>query len=225
MKTRIFKHKTTLLSAIMLVVILFASCEKNKLETEVFEQQETIQKRNRDIYFGEPSNTLKRQDFVGFAGVFEVRDIKVFLNNNVPQEWMVPTQNAINQWNSSSPGISMSRTTNRGEADIVISGEAEVGFDFSPAGADFPEVAGGAVGAFVTINLNYNPATNGPLSNGRRFLVMTHELGHNIGFQHSDQGRVSFMRNGFLPGDDNWAGMTQQDRNAITAQFPDIAAR
>ncbi|QKX05430.1 hypothetical protein HN014_11055 [Aquimarina sp. TRL1] len=54
---------------------------------------------------------------------------------------------------------------------------------------------------------------------------MTHELAHTIGFQHSDQSQIYFMKNGGIKRAYNWTGMRLQDKAAITAQFPDVTAR
>ncbi|WP_103867347.1 matrixin family metalloprotease [Aquimarina sp. I32.4] len=197
--------------AVLGFATLFISCEKEAPET--FEQQETVQKQTRDIYLNTSGeNTSKGRVFVGVAGQEFLRDIKIFYNQ-VPQEWIAPTNRALGEWSSINNFLNMRRVLSRANADIVISGEAEIGLDRSPAGADFPDVANGPVGRFVTINLNYDNL-DPVLTPNLRYYIMIHELGHNLGLQH--YGPVSFMAPNVTEANENWGGISPRDANAIS---------
>ncbi len=220
MKKTFLKNASRLLMLTALSTItLFTSCEKEGLET--FDQQEITSKQTRDTYLNTPYDQInsKGQVPVGVAGENFLRDIKIFYNQ-VPQEWIAPTNRALTEWSSINNFLNMRRVFSRANADIVISGEAEIGFDFSPAGADFPDVANGPVGKFVTINLNYTNL-DPVLTPNLRYYIMVHELGHNLGLTHSDP--ISFMAPNVTEANENWGGISARDANTINGMlFPNV---
>ncbi|WP_438712759.1 matrixin family metalloprotease [Aquimarina muelleri] len=139
--------------------------------------------------------------------------MKIFYNQ-VPQEWVTPTNRALAEWSSFNNLLNMRRVFYRADADIVISGEAEIGLNSSPAGADFPDVANGSVGKFVTINLNYDDNQNLALTPNLRYYIMTHELGHNLGLTHFDP--IGFMAPNFTEVHENWGGISPTEANTIS---------
>ncbi len=108
------------------------------------------------------------------------RDIKYYIESSVPSNLINPIIWAAYHWYWSSSNISIGRTFNRYEADIII------GTWYNPnevawARAALPDGRGN-VGSWMRINTAKNHGNN-----ASTMALYIHEFGHNLGFLHSDQ--------------------------------------
>ncbi len=109
------------------------------------------------------------------------KSIYYYMESNFPQNYKTPFSWAAWHWTVKSSNISIRRTYTKSQADIVLST-----FDDSNTGA-YARAGGptgnGNVGTYLNINVDKDHVS---LSNADRMVLMIHELGHNLGFHHSD---------------------------------------
>lgn len=106
-------------------------------------------------------------------------------NYEVPQEWLFATVNAISAWNSLNGGIRfiIDKTKPYDASILVVYGEINGDAHDVVAKALYP-TSSGKPGDVIVINAGYT----GSLSANERTQAMIHELGHCIGFMHTDSG-------------------------------------
>jgi hypothetical protein len=123
--------------------------------------------------------TQRRYDFIlnatAAAGITIYADASV-----VPTAWQTAIDQAINNWNSTDCLIKVSRAGSAAGASIVFSSYTDPNTS-TIAFASFPNAAGNA-GPTVSINLYYST-----LSASQKQFAITHELGHCLGFMHTNQ--------------------------------------
>jgi hypothetical protein len=150
-----------------------------------------------------------------------VFNIKYFLEASTPAEWRPHITQAIAEWNAvGSSKIRLSETTNSSIANIRVNSMFE---DANwVARAELP-YADGTPGHVLTINTKFNG-----MSASEKLFAMVHEMGHNIGFLHTNQtdGAIipgtpetdpnSVMNSFVLP----WNGFTNYDRIALRQLYP-----
>ncbi len=111
----------------------------------------------------------------------ESNNVTYFIESNFPSYYIGALDWASYYWRISSPNIDIRRTFNRSEADIICSAYFDRN-DVAYARAQLPQ-GSGRVGSFLRVNTNFSNE-----SNPRAALVlMMHELGHNLGFEHADK--------------------------------------
>ena len=103
------------------------------------------------------------------------------MESNFPQNYRTPFGWAAWHWTAISTNIDIRRTYTRSQADIVLSTFNE------PNSGAFARAGGpsgnGNVGTYVNINIAKNHAST---SSAEKMVLMIHELGHTLGFHHSD---------------------------------------
>lgn len=108
-------------------------------------------------------------------------DVKIRLANNIPKSWKRAINRAIRKWNNINGTRLAMRKVSNGE-DIYIR-MATSGDNLSSntiARAEFPD-AGGNAGDLIRINSSFNS-----LSSSKKLFTITHEIGHCIGFRHTN---------------------------------------
>lgn len=136
-----------------------------------------------------------------YAYLSRVKDIKIYINSSVSSNgWSDAVEEAIYEWNNISDfcAVNMSATTSSSDADIVIS----TIYEDSEVVAQAEVCVDGSIGSTIEINTYYNYYSNSYKKN-----VIAHELGHNIGFAHSN-GVSSFTSPLLIDGTSNISNNT-----------------
>jgi hypothetical protein len=105
--------------------------------------------------------------------------VTYYIDSTFPQDYKNELRWSFYYWNKTSPNINCSETTVRANADIICAGAFLNGL--SNAVASLPN-GNGNVGRKITSNKS-NPMNDG----GSRLVVYMHEIGHVLGYNHSDQ--------------------------------------
>jgi hypothetical protein len=153
-----------------------------------------------------------------------VFNIKYFLEASVPGEWRPSITQAINEWNNvGGAKVRFSEVGSLSQANIRINSMFEDANWVARAELPYPD---GTPGHVLTINTKFNG-----MSTGEKLFTMVHEMGHNIGFLHTNQtdGALipgtpetdpnSVMNSFVLP----WNGFTNYDRIALRQLYPSSA--
>ena len=163
------------------------------------------------------------------VAALKVDELRVLIQGGVNAVWTNATRAALGHWTTiSGSSIVMVEAT---PADIVVSTAEVPGNPI--AQASFP-TSGGNPGGTITIDLSYAGWGN----HSQRVYVMVHELGHTIGFRHTNwQGRENQYPNGanLIPGTPetdaasvmngatggtSWSGFSTDDRTAARTLYP-----
>jgi|GEM_PF-2484923 len=167
-------------------------------------------------------NTPTVQHYFGsfFVHSNYISNIKVYIRAGVPQDWRTAIHEAISNWNNTLTRVRFVFSS-YADADIRINGDNDGG-NGTVASAYLP-------GMFFTpgseININYHYST---LSASQKVFAITHELGHTIGFKHTDQTDGNYI-NGTPTSDPNsvmnstvlsWSGFTSGDITAVNIVYP-----
>jgi hypothetical protein len=148
-------------------------------------------------------------------------NVKLYIDPAVPAAWVTAVQGAVANWNAvNGTGIGMSIVSTQSASNTRIF----MGFESSNwiARAYLP-ASNGRPGVSVEINSNYNS-----LPASQKLFAITHELGHTIGFYHTNQTTGIFIpgtpsvdansvMNSFVL---NWAGFTAGDILATQILYP-----
>ena len=169
-------------------------------------------------------------------------NITVYADATVPADWVASVDNAIANWNSSGSSIHMTRvtsngttttttngkgrkktttTTTTGAADIVVTTTYDAATS-AVATTYYPSYSG-LPGRQFTINTFYNS-----LGIANKIFASTHELGHAIGFTHTDgsygtiipgtpQYEAGSIMNSIVS---SWVTFTQNDLLAVRTLYP-----
>jgi hypothetical protein len=153
-----------------------------------------------------------------------VYNIKYFLETSVPNEWKPSITQAIAEWNAvGGAKVRLSEVTTASQANIRVNSMYDT--QNWVARAELP-YSDGSPGHVLTINTRFNT-----MSSGEKLFAMVHEMGHNIGFLHTNQtdGTLipgtpetdpnSVMNSFVLP----WNGFTNYDRVALRQLYPSAA--
>ncbi len=109
------------------------------------------------------------------------KSIYYYMESDFPQNYRTPFAWAAWHWTAVSTNISIRRTYTKSQADVVLST-----FDDSTTGA-YARAGGptgdGNVGTYLNINIAKNHTSS---SSADKMVLMLHELGHTLGFHHSD---------------------------------------
>jgi hypothetical protein len=107
-----------------------------------------------------------------------IASIKFRFDSNVPQAWKDATQFAFDRWNAISGSAITMYEVSTGE-DIFVTYK-RLRSRSTIASASFPDGAG-RVGSTITIN-----TSNDGMATTYKNFTMTHEIGHCIGFRHTN---------------------------------------
>jgi hypothetical protein len=168
-------------------------------------------------------------------------NISIYADNTVPADWISALDLAIANWNSTNSHVVMKRvtaittttTTGRGKKKTTTTTTTPPAYNIlvttlydastSMVAQAFLPYSNGTVGNEVDINTYYNY-----LSSSYKTFTLTHELGHSIGFTHTDgtYGNLipgtpetdpnSVMNSFVLP----WNGFTSYDVLAVNTIYP-----
>lgn len=154
-------------------------------------------------------------------------DVKLYIDPAIPADWQTAIQGAVDNWNSIISGLGMSIVSTPAQAHTrIFMGYADADWI---ARAYLP-TSNGRPGVSVEINSKYNS-----LDASRKLFTITHELGHTVGFRHTDQNLGIFITSGtpWIPDppavDPNsvmnsvvlpWNGFTTGDVRATQILFP-----
>ncbi len=150
-----------------------------------------------------------------------VTNIDYFIPATVPADWKTALQAGIVNWNAvNGTKLFLREVTSSSAADVTVT--LDYANDTWIARGALP-ASSGRPGTMVIINTKYNY-----LSAGYKEFAITHELGHNIGFLHTDQTSGVFI-NGTPTTDAKsvmnsvampWAGFTAGDIKAVQILYP-----
>jgi hypothetical protein len=104
-------------------------------------------------------------------------NIRIRITSGVPSAWVTATRQAIANWNASGSNVQMTEVSSGENMTIYYQ---NLGNPQAIAQAEFPS-SSGQVGYRVRINTNF-----ASLSASRKEFTMTHEIGHCIGFRHTN---------------------------------------
>lgn len=148
-------------------------------------------------------------------------NVKLYIDPAVPAAWVSAVQGAVANWNAvSNSGIGMSIVSSQSASNTRVF----MGFENASwiARAYLPS-SNGRPGVSVEINSNYNS-----LPASQKLFAITHELGHTIGFYHTNQTTgthipgtptvdANSVMNSFVL---NWNGFTSGDVLATQILYP-----
>lgn len=191
------------------------------LEKDIIIKREDVAARMKiESAFNGPQTEHWRHNYL-VSGTYN-SDIKIVLDLDVPLGWVLAIQNAVANWNNmNGTRIGMSFTANYSMSNTRIlmgtyNGESWI------ARALLPTVDG-KPGLTIEINHYYDT-----LENSEKEFAITHELGHIIGFRHTNQSNgifipgtavsdpLSVMNATVLP----WNGFTTGDIQATQILYP-----
>jgi hypothetical protein len=113
--------------------------------------------------------------------------ITYFINKSqVPANYVNPIGWATYYWSIASKNINFREVSSASQADIVFTSGTAPSGSSAQARANFPS-GNGNVGNIVQIFTNQNQ----PSDNNVRIVLMIHELGHSLGYEHSNANRSS----------------------------------
>ncbi|SDD54734.1 Dual-action HEIGH metallo-peptidase [Dyadobacter soli] len=155
------------------------------------------------------------------------RNIRVFMQPDVPLEWVTAIREAIRQWNLMwGTKINFVEVSDYNSANISIRTTFEPNSDYI-ARAQFP-YTDRRPGNPIVINTRYNT-----LPAKTKLTAIAHEMGHTIGLMHTDQvtpGQSEKPVPGTPLSDplsvmnsvvQTWTGFTGGDVKAVQAMYPD----
>jgi hypothetical protein len=191
---------------------------------------------------GSTVNGENQRVYMYTASLYNVANISIYADNTVPADWITALDQAIANWNSTNSHVVMKRvtattqtiTTGKGKkkkktttTTILPSYNIFVSTLYNSSTSMVAEAflpySNGMVGNEVHINTYYTY-----LNSSYKTFALTHELGHSIGFTHTDgtYGNLiagtpatdpnSVMNSIVLP----WNGYTPYDITAVNTVYP-----
>lgn len=210
MKTQLDPFRFT--SATLLAISLLSSCqldegmedlERRKLDEatrsildlgfpeESIQEFEDFYLVEEDIIFPKklgPGDERSKQAYVttGLVDHGQVNDITVRIDASIPttgvDNWWLEVQQAIVDWNNIGNSRLRFTYTIDPTADITVRSDFGALPDNTIAAASWP--SGGMAGVEIRVNLDFN--SNATIPTGQKRYNMVHELGHTIGFRHTN---------------------------------------
>lgn len=195
--------------------------------------------KNLDVYFNGDSK-LKQAQYTSLVTNTNAQNITVFVDPSIPtsgtDNWRDAVQAAISEWNNAGSAVRMTYTTST-PADIVISSDLNTLSNPVLAQGSFP--SGGKPGPSIIINLDFYGDYQ--LSASQKKYNMVHELGHCLGFRHTNwrqQGEATAATiagtpnstdnpdpNSIMNGGtalNSWNGFSAYDIVAVKALYPAV---
>lgn len=196
--------------------------------------------KNTEISPGSPRGTGQRV-YMYTVTPTNVANIAIYADNTVPADWLASLDEAIVNWNNTNSHVFMKRvfattttvTTGKGKKKTTTTVTVPPAYNIivktmndastSIVAQAYLPYWDGRVGNEVDINTYYNY-----LSGSYKTFALTHELGHSIGFTHTDgtYGNLvpgtpetdpnSVMNSFVLP----WNGFTYYDITAVNTIYP-----
>jgi len=168
-------------------------------------------------------------------------NIAIYADNTVPSDWITALDEAVSNWNSTNSHVFMKRvtattttvTSGKGKKKTTTTTTVPPAYNIivrtlndpttSMVAQAYMPYSNGSVGNEVDINTYYNY-----LSSSYKTFALTHELGHSIGFTHTD-GTYGNLIAGTPETDPNsvmnafvlpWNGFSNYDITAVTTIYP-----
>jgi hypothetical protein len=169
-----------------------------------------------------------------------VASINIYADNTVPADWLAALDQAIANWNNTNSHVYMKRvsgttttTSGKGKKKTTTTSTTPPSYNIlvttlydastSMVAQAYMPYYNGTVGNEVDINTYYSY-----LSSSYKTFALTHELGHSIGFTHTD-GTYGDLIPGTPETDPNsvmnsfvlpWNGFTPYDLTAVQTIYP-----
>lgn len=144
----------------------------------------SLRKDALDSYF-EKNTTLKQARTSNLVSADNVSNITVYIHSSMPtsgdDNWRPAIQSAISKWNATQSNVNITLSQNS-NADIVIRSDGGTQEDETIAIAEFPSY--GSPGYRIRVNLD--AVNNKVFSSAQKILTMVHEIGHTLGFRHTN---------------------------------------
>jgi hypothetical protein len=147
--------------------------------------------------------------------------IKVYADASLPAVWLTALDRSIANWNAAGSYIKMTRVTSNVTGAILVKA-ANTGATGIIATTYYPDYNSNP-GKSCTINTNYSY-----ISSGQQVFAITHELGHALGFGHTNSTYGSLVPGS--PNSDgqsimnsvclNWSAFTTYDLLAVRTIYP-----
>ncbi|MEI6947236.1 M57 family metalloprotease [Paraflavisolibacter sp. H34] len=146
--------------------------------------------------------------------------IRIYVDASVPGAWKRALEDAIEHWNDAGSMVKMKRVWSASTATTIVS--ATYAQSSTIASAAYPDYYGNP-GRRITINTYQNSLTS-----SKKVFAITHELGHTIGFAHTN-GTAGELVEGTPQLDPNsvmnsvvrsWDGFTKNDLKAVRTIYP-----
>lgn len=164
--------------------------------------------------------------------VTSTKVVLVSVPNNIPSIWIKALNNAMSEWNKLNGGIRFSGISSNefksNAVNVRMTYLVGNGSSIMPA-QGFPVSRNGRPGERLDINTNYKISLN--ISEAT--MIMVHELGHCIGFYHTDTHDGTLINTSYstcnTKNDPNsvmrktyttWNGFTDCDKAAFFAMYP-----
>lgn len=140
--------------------------------------------KNGFVNDGEFSAKGKKNQWFYGAGVkyYQTQRIAYYVSSGFPREYVEAIKRAAYHWSRVSPNIDIRRTYRRSDGDIYLSSYTNRNTG-AWATAQLPQ-GNGQSGSWLSINRANALGVN--VSETTKMTLMIHELGHNLGFYHSD---------------------------------------
>jgi len=195
MKQKIYLSKSTMV-ALLLSFVVATSCQDDQVQMkDATDIPETVELKDYFMVEGDiliPKNGDDKHGRVDQATTNNLvtyslqPSIRVHVLNTqssfLPSSWYAEIINATTDWTSvTNCRISFSMESNASNADIIIQNDGGTLPANVIAAATFP--SNGRAGAVINVNPDFN---NGSISAGQMRYNMVHELGHCIGFRHTN---------------------------------------
>lgn len=246
---------------IALFALLISGCQKTNIEEEILFENETekllgilketgINPSDEDLEITDSEFIIEGDMVIPFSYLYDfeqrkslksveqykypspyycsqsnVSDVAIYINSDVPNGWKKNTRAAITAWNNiNGTRIYMREVSSSGSSDIVI--RSTYANENWVARANPPY--NGRTGTYVEINTKYNS-----YSASKKKNTMAHELGHSIGFAHTN-GTSNFCTPVHIEGTKtteapnsvmyrythDWTGFTNHDKIAAQTVYP-----
>jgi hypothetical protein len=150
----------------------------------------------------------------------KIGSVAIYVDRSVPEAWADALDKAIENWNASGSSVYMEKTSYPSWTATRVT--ASYMDSRTIASAALPDYYGNP-GRRVSINTYYNT-----LSESKKIFALTHELGHTIGFSHTN-GSFGYLIDGTPTRDSEsvmnsfclqWTGFTDYDLLAISLTYP-----
>lgn len=199
-----------------------------------------IRLKNTEISTGSVNGGNQRVYFFTVSRS-NVANVNIYADSKVPADWLAALDQAIANWNSTNSYVYMKRvtatttttTTGKGKKKTTVTTTTIPPYNIlvttlydastSMVAQAYLPYSDGKTGNEIDINTYYSG-----LSSSYKTFTLTHELGHSIGFTHTDQtyGNLipgtpvtdanSVMNSIVLP----WNGFTPYDLTAVNTIYP-----
>ncbi|MEI6948993.1 M57 family metalloprotease [Paraflavisolibacter sp. H34] len=196
-----------------------------ELKQFVVEEDSYVSLEDAQLRFGNKgiasgvNGTTQREHFYLIVPT-KVKAITIFADATVPAAWLTALDSAIASWNRTGSAVQMKRVTSATGATTKVTTNYTASSTI--ASAAYPDYYGNP-GSRMTINTYQNGLT----ASKKRFAI-THELGHTIGFGHTNStwgyaiegtpttDSYSVMNSTVL----NWSNFTSWDLLAVKTLYP-----